>query len=361
VGFPRIRIALVLLAVLALGVTARPRAASIDVASWLTRYAAGDFAVVVSEMERAKDPDEILKQLKKDAPTWIAAGGPTDRARREIAAATFALEAARVSELDEWKLLQPFMGLMNIYWKAPPQLIEWGCVLLRGETNPPPIERVWHLAALSVADRANDFEFLLGSPWEDRANRKDEIVHLTHAVTRFPFERRFALAQGIAVEWRLFPSRRPGSAEAQKIFEILRDDPSVGAEASVRLGLMHSRNNNATTAFGLFATAEQRSREPYVIYLSRYLRGQLLEKQKKTSEAERQYRAALNAVPAAQSASFALSSLLALQGHRADAANMVDAALTANPRPIDPWRAYGEADARFWPELIAQLHAEIAR
>ena len=42
-----------------------------------------------------------------------------------------------------------------------------------------------------------------------------------------------------------------------------------------------------------------------------------------------------------------------------DAASLVDAALTARPLAFDPWRAYGEADARFWPMLIAQLHAEM--
>lgn len=361
VGFPRIRIVALLLAMLTLCVAARPRAAAIDVTTWLTRYASGEFGLVIGEVERAKEPAEILKRLQKDAPDWIRAGGAADRARRELTAATFALEVARANELDDWKLLQSWMGLENIYWKAPPQLIEWGCELLRKDAEPRPAERLWHLAALSVADRANDFEFLIGSPWDGRANPKDEIVHLKHSAERFPYERRFALAQGIAAEWRQFPSRRAGAPDVQKIFETLRDDPSVGAEATVRLGVVQQRNNNVTGAIAMFQTAEQRTREPYVLYLARYLRGQSLERLKKPADAERAYRSALAAVPAAQSASFALSALLALQGHRADAAAIVDTALTAAPRPLDPWRAYGEADARFWPELIAQLHAEIHR
>lgn len=346
---------------LTLGVTARPHAAAIDIVALLTRYAAGDFNGVVADIDRAKSPEDILKSLKKDAPAWIKAGGEADRARRQLAAATFALEVARVNELDDWKLLQSWMGLENIYWKAPPQLIEWGCELLRADSTPRPIERIWHLAAVAVADRATDFEFLIGSPWDGRANPKDEIIHLKHSADRFPYERRFALAQGIAAEWRQFPTRRAGASDVQKIFEALRDDPSVGAEATVRLGVVQQRSNNVTGAIALFTAAEQRTREPYVLYLARYLRGQSLERLKKPADAERAYRAALTAVPAAQSASFALSALLALQGHRADAAAIVDAALTAAPRPLDPWRAYGEADARFWPELIVQLHAEIRR
>ena len=327
----------------------------------LDRYISGDFAGVATELDRTKDFDEILKGLKKDASAWMAAGGAADRDRREMAAATFALEAGRAGELDDWKLVQKWMGLENIYWHAPAQLVEWGCALLRGRATPRPIERVWHLAALAVVDRANDFEFLIGSPWEGRANRKDEIVHLAHAVQRFPYERRFALAQGIAAEWRLFPTKRAGAAEVQKIFETLRDDESVGAEASVRLGLLLYRNDNVAGAMSLFDAAERRTREPYVIYLARYLRGQALERQRKTGEAEHAYRAALAAVPSAQSASFALAALWSAQSRRAEAAQLIDAALTAEPRPLDPWRGYGEADARFWPELIAALHAEIHR
>jgi hypothetical protein len=67
-------------------------------------------------------------------------------------------------ELDDWKLLQHWMRLDNIYWHAPPQLIEWGCTLLRHAPSLRPIEHAWHLASLAVADRAGDFEFLVGSP-----------------------------------------------------------------------------------------------------------------------------------------------------------------------------------------------------
>jgi hypothetical protein len=52
---------------------------------------------------------------------------------------------------------------------------------------------------------------------------------------------------------------------------------------------------------------------------------------------------------------------LAGRGLRAEAASVIDAALSLNSRPLDPWRAYAEADARFWPVLIDQLHAEIRR
>ena len=339
---------------------AHPAGDRVSVVALLDQYSSGQFESVSASLAAMKDFNDLLKQLKQSAPAWLDAGGLQDRPRREVAAATFALEAARAGELEDWKLLQHWMRLDNIYWHAPPQLIEWGCVLLGRTPSPRPIERIWHLAALAVADRAGDFEFLVGSPWEGRANPKDEIKHLEHSAARFPTERRFALAQGIAVEWRLFPNVRPGSAEAQLIFEKLKDDEQVGGEASVRLGLMRLRSGSVGPAIALFDAAEQHTREPFVVYLARYFRGQALERQRRTDDAVQAYRGALFVVPGAQSSSFALSALLAGQGHRAEAAHVVDAALLEE-HPVDPWRAYGEADARFWPTLIAELHREIHR
>lgn len=360
-GSTRIRRLALVAAWLCLSLAAAPSAQSPRVVPLLDRYAAGQFREVAAIFDQTKDFGDLLKQLKRDVPAWIKAGGVADQPRRELAAATFALEAARAGELDDWKLVQKWMNLDNIYWHPPAELVEWGCALLRTNAVPRPSERLWHLAALSVADRAGDYEFLIGSPWEGRANKKDEIEHLKHSALRFPHERRFPLAQGIAAEWRLFPSGRSGAVEADKVFDTLKDDEQVGGEASLRLGFMQLRNRHSFDALVLFAAAEARTREPFVVYLARYFRGQALEQQKNVADAETAYRRALAIVPKAQSASFALSALLAVQGRRAEAAGIVDAALTASPRPIDPWRAYGEADARFWPDLIAQLHAQIHR
>jgi hypothetical protein len=76
--------------------------------------------------------------------------------------------------------------------------------------------------------------------------------------------------------------------------------------------------------------------------------------------AERAYRGALLAVPRAQSATFAVAVLMAKRGERAGAAALVDASLKT-PLAVDPWRAYGDADDRFWPALLAKLHGEIVR
>src|SRR5688572_18597787 len=63
----------------------------------LERYASGDFDAVTEALHDLTDFDQLLKDLKADAPVWITAGGAGDTARRELAATTFALEAARAS------------------------------------------------------------------------------------------------------------------------------------------------------------------------------------------------------------------------------------------------------------------------
>src|SRR5688500_3507973 len=161
----------------------------------IERYMRGDHAAVIAELEAVKDYDPLLESLRRDAPAWIDAAPEGARARRRLAAATFALEAARAAGHVDWKWVrrltaqgnQP-QGADHIFWKAPPLLIEWGCALMRTELSPRPVERVWHLAAMAVAQRAGDFEFLIGSPFAERMNVPDEIEHVYHAGERFKNE-----------------------------------------------------------------------------------------------------------------------------------------------------------------------------
>lgn len=371
----------------------RPAAQTPAATVLLDQYAHGDFNAVTSALADIQDFGDIFNELRHHGQAWIDAGGPSERSRRELIAATVALEASRAGEWSHWKLVQhvnlnlPASGLAyldpsarermgsgsyrapdSLYWRPPALLLEWGCRVFRQDEAPRPIERVWQLAALAVAERAEDFEFLLGSPFEARGNPQDEIEHLAHVAKRFPKEARFALAQGIALDWRSWPesrkgvaTRRPGVTEAQQVFERLQSDEAVGAEARVRLGVLRLRLGATDDALKLFDRVDDASRDPYVLYLARYFKGQALEKKKQQADAERSYRAALEVLPGAQSASMALSALLFSRGARQDAATTLDANLSRHPQPLDPWRGWADADDRFWPDLIAQLRGEIRR
>jgi hypothetical protein len=362
-----------------------PSARSTSLIELLDSYAAGRYESVVQSLAGTTGLDERLKQFRRDAPVWIAAGGPAQRARRELTAATVALEAARTGARLEWKWIQrqPKMCAGQecyqppnvLYWKAPPLLIEWGCELLRRDPSPRPAERWWQLAALAVAQKAEDPQFLVGDPNIGRGwmsgeigNARDEITHLEHVTPRFPKEMRFVLAQGIARD-RYFPE------DAAMVYRALEHDPDVGGEATMRLGAMQvrwrsnslmpgmqrHRGGDSAAALDAFARAETLTRDPYVIFLARYFTAQLLEREDDRRKAEAAYRGAVAAVPHAQSATLALAAFVARDGRRAEAQQLVKDVLDANPRPLDPWRAYIHADDRFWPYLIARLRAEIAR
>ena len=254
--------------------------------SLLSRYSAGQFDQVIAELGSLRNLDDLLSHLKEHGPAWIAAGGEQERARRELAAASFALEAARTRAWDEWKWVQvqpalsvpgvpgSYQPLDLLYWRAPPLLIEWGCSVMRARTDrleaanptpagprsqanawsPPAIERWWQLAALSVAQRSEDFQFLVGNPFgQELGNPKVEIEHLNHVLPRFKDEPRFTLAQGIAVEWRW-------GSQALAVFDALKDDTAVGAEARMRTGAVFLRAGRREVALKLFDEVESQTR-----------------------------------------------------------------------------------------------------
>lgn len=347
-----------------------PQPKSPSATTLLDLYASGEFDAVVSILGDWKDFHGFLEDVQRIGPAWLDAGGPQDRARRELSAATVALEAARAGEWQEWKLLQrvPAVGSYqppdSLTWRAPPLLIKWGNDLFKRDATPRPIERWWQLAAVAVAERSEDFEFLLGSPFEERGNPQDEFEYLNVLFKRFPTESRFVLAQGIALESRTWPNpRRSGSRDAQLAYERLQDDEWVGAEASLRLGALRMRQGSAgaSAALKLFEHVDEVTRDPFLLYLSRYFSGRVLDQAKRPADAERAYRTALMIIPRAQSASVALAAALARRGARTEAAAIIEDHLAARPQPVDPWRIYAHGDDRFWPELVAHVRQEIHR
>jgi tetratricopeptide (TPR) repeat protein len=260
-------------------------------------------------------------------------------------------------------------------WQAPPLLLEWGCQLLRQHKEPDSHERWWQLAALAVAQRSEDPQFLIGDVNIGRGpelgeivNTQDEVKHLDHIIERFPKESRFQLAQGIARDLH-FPQ------EAMVAYRALERDPDVGGEATMRLGAMQVRPRtfvispttpqrgpqNLDAALRSFDKAETLTRDPYVVFLARYFKGQALARDGRSQDAEIAFARATDTVPDAQSATIALASLMFADGRRVEAQQLITNMFAADPVPNDPWRGYVHADDRFWPRLIARLRTEIMR
>jgi tetratricopeptide (TPR) repeat protein len=352
----------------------------------LDRYAAGRFDDVVHHFDALSDFQSLLDDLKANGHGWIDAAGPETRVRRRLVAATVALEAARSASSFDWKWIakQPLMCRPGggaggdgtgarvggraecyqppnvLYWRAPPLLIEWACALIAEDSTPDVIERWWHLGALAVAQRSEDVQFLIGDPAIGRGllageigNTQDEIKHLAHSRKRFPNERRFLLAEGIARE-------RVAASDAIALYDSVKDDRAIGGEALVRLGVLQSLMGRVADAVKALDRAEQTTRDPFLLYLSEYTRGRIAESRRQTGEAKTAYRRAVAAYPNGQSATLALAFLLFRDGSRTEAQGLAGEMLAAT-LPPDPWREYAHADDRFWPQIVRRLRAEIRK
>ena len=129
----------------------------------------------------------------------------------------------------------------------------------------------------------------------------------------------------------------------------------------MRLGAMQMRARQFAEALKSFDRVETLTRDPYVVFLANYFSGQIYERQPNLRLAEIAYRRAAAAVPHAQSATLALAAIVARDGRRSEAQQLVREMLEVKEPPLDPWRRFVHADDRFWPQLVNKLRAEIAQ
>jgi hypothetical protein len=329
----------VLIAVALAVAVARPRAAQpAGTTALLDDYAAGRFEVVDRALTSTASLRDLGNDLRRQAPEWIGTGGTTTR--RRLVVASVALEAAG-AKLGEWG---------EGRW-----LVEWGCERLR--TDPPrEAERIWHLAAIALAEGAYDVPFL--------------TEHLEHAAQRFPDEDRVALARAVAFETGTWPlpgapwtgESHTGSLALKELagmFEALVPRRSIAAEAHLRLGHTELRLGRAKRGLDSFARIESLTHEPFLVYLSRYFAGRAHHATGDAAKAAAAYRGALAVVPRAQSASFALAALSFVAGDREDAYTTIARGLEPGLPVDDPWRLYQAADARFWRSFIELLRSAV--
>jgi hypothetical protein len=335
----------------------------------LDRYPAVtvDFRVL---LKSKRDLEQFGERFTRDADAWIQSHNGGNPRRRQIVAATLALDVAHAS--------------LDVDWSQGKHLIEWGSEMLRKTPVPDEGERLWHLAALPLIQGAVDYRLLI--------RLKDDIW-----LPRFPNEPRLLLALIVMLEgdtWPEPPRREPWDANeasleaaakmarAQRerrttvtadnraknfeyqrrtkmrrvmmLLEDLSNSADARAEALLRLGVLHLRLRNRDVARDQFEDVVKLTSEPFLVYLAHFFMGVTDEQAGERSDAIRAYRAALAAMPRAQAASFALASLLFLRDEREEAVRLVDAAVSL-PAAVDPWRAYQSGDFRLWPERIGAL------
>ena len=113
------------------------------------------------------------------------------------------------------------------------------------------------------------------------------------------------------------------------------------------------RHEQLDGALKAFDRAEAMTRDPYVVYLVHFFRAQIYERRRQMQHAEAAYRAAVAAIPRAQSATVAFAALLFTTAAGPRPRRWPGRVLAPRPMPPDPWREYVHADDCFWPQLIA--------
>lgn len=339
--------------------------AQLATAALLDRYERGERAQVADQLAGIRDISIVANDLKRVGLAWTQAGGPEDLHRRRLVAAAFALEIASSRFWPEE--VDPF--------------VEWGCQLVRDNPKHDDAERLWFLTSVAVFGRAREDGRLvtrggLGASTGQRLPPPARLAdHIAHAQQEWPDELRFRLAAAMFVavpsdseparDARWIPSdllaknsqeglRRARAAMAIQMFGALLDIPSLQPEASVRMGYLQLTLNDTLTALDSFRRADT-SEEPFVGYLAHFLAGRALDRLGRHDEANAMYRSALLVIPAAQSASEALSANLFLAGARDEAYEITQRALAAQPTTDDPWQQFGYGDLRLIPDLLTRL------
>jgi VWFA-related protein len=190
------------------------------------------------------------------------------------------------------------------------------------------------------------------------------MLFVPRAVERCPGEGRLQLASAIISEQQWLRGS-VGSNEADRILERYQaaiKSPDTAAEARMRAASFLYRAGRLDEALALAEVAPPSGTDPYVLYLTDLVRGQILRARARPDEAEKAYRDALTVWPGAQSARVALMTLALSRGDRQQAAQLAEAAETeaASGNRADPWWTYWLGDYRAYPAIVAHLR-EIAR
>jgi tetratricopeptide (TPR) repeat protein len=183
------------------------------------------------------------------------------------------------------------------------------------------------------------------------------IVLLPGAVERCPREGRLHLAHAIISEQRWLRGTAGANQEATILdrYQTAIKFPDTAAEARMRAASFLFRTGKLDEAQALVDARPPAGTDPYVLYLTDLVRGQILRARGRLDDAEKAYRDALTTWPGAQSAEVALMTLRLSRGDRQEAAKLAEAAETAAGNRFDPWWTYWLGDYRVYPAIVARL------
>jgi hypothetical protein len=380
----------------------------------LDLYDASEYERALGSIRTSADVDAVCNGLVTGGAAWVETGhGLAGISRRRLVAATFALDVAGVSITDST------VDGARAQADRRARLIAWGGAVLTtaragttlgsddraaqvslGTTPAPnlpvqPFERLWFRSAAALIENMG-WVGLIDLPAKAFVRVSPTYPLVPLALLRTPNDLNVLLARAAAEERAaLSPvpaptgsdpdSRFPGPdstgsslhgvtdldrvsqlrtllQHATLHFKALTTSAAVGAEANLRLGYIELAGGRPSVARDLFRNADALPGDPYTRYLSRLFTGMAWERDGRAPAAEAAYRAALDVVPRARSASTLLASLLFLDDRRQESTAVLESGLAARPPETDPWRTFVKGvagDGRRWPDMLAELRAQL--
>jgi len=299
----------------------------------------------VIEIPNADLPALVL-DLQRAGRAWVGED-PANLQRRKYIAALAPLDLADRAPSDK-----------------RPELIEWACDLLRSGA-PDDFERQWMLAAFRLFAQRGD----LKSADYARATR----THLEHSVALFPADQRLKLSrilarnesQAVANASKVADSRLVGYQWAgmwgpirgrvdirptMTDLQALSDDPLVGAEATIHLGVIEFLRGQVDAGLAHLQAAVARTDDPYLLNFDWLMQGLTQASRGDAALALAAYRTAFETLPT-MSAATALSVELFRSGARDEASTIMETAYRSPSGWLDPWHDSVNWRGRFADDL----------
>lgn len=311
-------------------------AAAPPVAAVVEAYARADYARLEKELAGITDGAAFVAVFRAAGNPWPA--NPKREAALVIEIADAAMATRRIPARD-----------------AARDLLRSYRTLVRHPLWPDDFERYWLWGVIASLQGVNQPD--LAREFAD------------YALTRFPDEPRFLLAQAFAVDQtRAFAETggRNGAGQASHVRDVTaRYDaaarfPETAAEARVRKAFFLHRIGRQAEAIAELEAVDVAAADRDVMtgYLRRLFRGRVLEALGRYDEARAAYESARRAQPEAQSPAVALMRLHVRAGDR-PAAEAIAAAIQAAPKSaFDPWWIYWLGDARQYAAIVARLRED---
>jgi tetratricopeptide (TPR) repeat protein len=327
-------------------------------ASLLKRYVAGDRDAVARELLRIESWNVFANEVVKNVE-----GGPAE------AAAAFALEAAAACQDASFQEVElgggPRHPMLRAGWKRVSASAKSAFVL------------AWVEATSSLVQGTGGEQ-----PFQYFESTFDSIGMLDAAARRFPGQSGLRLARAMVLSRRVHVHAAEGwfsdggrqylarqgrrgdpwpaddVADAVNRFLPLIDDPIVGPDAMLHLGYLRHLQGRSRDAIELLARVEDRTKDPWLLYLGHFFQGQILTSQRAYSQARLAFQRALDLYPTAASGRRALASLRYLDGDRASALQLVDVSPDSpSDGRDDPWLWFAYGEYRHWPERMARVRS----